>query len=160
MLIVKSAFLLCLLSSVTASWTESGGCRNDHARHLDTCALHGVPNLLCVFRFAVKENEFLIGEAKRLQIRGRRDGLRGKVGRRRRRRSWSRVVFRRRKEIGLGQSLDGGVAVHAAVVLVVEVLSRLFDLRLGLRRRELSRSGQEPGRVLEVGRGLLRIGLA
>ncbi len=70
------------------------------------------------------------------------------------------LYVRRRKEVGLGQGLDRGITVHAAMVLVVEVLGGLFDLRLGLRRRELSRPGKEPRRVLEVGRGLLRIGLS
>ncbi len=117
-------------------------------------------NLLRVLRLAVEKDEFLIGEAKRLKIRSRGDGLRSKVGRRRGRRSRSGVIFRRREEVRLGQSLHRRIAVHAAVVLVVEVLRGLFDLRLGLVRSELSRPGQEPGCILEVGRGLLRIGLS
>ncbi len=77
MLMVKSAFVLCLLSSVTESWNRGGGCRNDRARHLHTGALHRVPNLLRVVRVPVEEDELLIGEAQRLQIRSGKDCLRG-----------------------------------------------------------------------------------
>ena len=64
------------------------------------------------------------------------------------------------EKIGLGQRLDGRIAVHASVVLVVEVLGGLFDLRLGLRRSKLSRPGQKPCCILQVRRRLLRIGLS
>ena len=135
-------------------------CRNHHTRHFDPVSLHHIPNLLRILRLTVEQDEFLVGKAKRLEIRSRSNGLRGKIGGRGWRRSRSRVIFRRRKEIGLRQSLDCWVAVHAAVVLVVEVLGRLFDLRLGLRGSELRRPGQKPGSILEVWRGLLRIGLS
>ena len=55
-------------------------CRNHRARHLNTSALHGVPNLLSVFRLAVEEDEFLISQAERLQVWSGGNRLRGKVG--------------------------------------------------------------------------------
>src|ERR1700733_12751666 len=75
-------------------------CRNHRARHLNTGALHGVPNLLSIFRLAVEKDEFLISQAERLQIWSRGNRLRGEVGGRW---WWWRrcgVIFRRREKIG------------------------------------------------------------
>jgi hypothetical protein len=133
---------------------------NDHARHLHPGALHRVPNHLRVVRVPVEEDELLNGEAQRLQIRCASECVGATLDGRGWRRRLCGVIFRRGKEVGLRQGLDRRIPVHAAMVLGVEVLRSLFDLRLGLWRSELGRTGQEPGRALDVWRSLLRIGLS
>ncbi len=137
------------------------GCRNDRARHLDAACPSCTSQTFCASSgLPLKRMNSLSAKAQRLQIRSGGNGLCGKVGWRRWRRRRRGVVFRGRKEIGLGQGLDGRIAIHAAMVLVVEVLRGLFDLRLGLGRSELGCPGEKPRCVLQVGRGLLRIRLS
>src|ERR1700759_2113011 len=133
--------------------------RDNLARDLVGLPLHRVPHLPRVFRFAVEEDELLVIQVQRLQVRSAGHHL-GRLISWRRRSELSRVVTIRRKHRLRDQRLHLIEAVHAAVVLVVVVLGRLLDLVLGGRRSVSSRARQKPNSVLQIGRGLLRVCLS
>ena len=82
MLMVRSALLAALLSSVTAICTESAVALDDLARDLNRFAvMQSSPDLLRIFRAAVEEHEFLVGKAQRLEVRRGHHGLVGLVSR-------------------------------------------------------------------------------